>query len=126
MALTQEQKNDLEKFLSEMTEDFADIRAKNDGEDLKQALSAVDFNVESSRYLVRRAYELYPDCANRIPVYLAMHTSKMLAARLADILVRDGVTAFWHALSGQLVAPLYTSLWENMEDEIVEDELSRL
>ena len=126
MALSEEEKMELDGIVEDMAEDFEDIRAKNDGQELGNVFSGIEKALERDRYIMRRLYEKYPDCGNRIPLYLATHTGKVAGINLLGEMVTGGPVDVVNTVRMQMMAPMFSAIWTDMQKELVEGELDSL
>ena len=126
MALSEEEKMELDGIVEDMAEDFEDIRAKNDGKALGKVIGCIEKTLERDRYIMRRLYERYPECGNRIPLYLATHTGKVAGMNLLGDMLSGGPVDVVNTVRMQMMAPMFSAIWEDMQKELVEGELDSL
>lgn len=124
--LTEQEKNELDEMVENMAEDFEDIRTQNDGDPLDKILGSIEKAVESDRYVMKKLYERYPDCGNRIPLYLATHTGRVVGLNLLTALMKEGPAEVVKVARFALLAPRYSAIWDEVQKEAIEDELSNL
>ena len=109
-----------------MAEDFEDIRTQSDGDPLDKILGGIEKAVESDRYIMKKLYERYPDCGNRIPLYLATHTGRVVGMNLLETLMKEGPAEVVKVARFALLAPRYSAIWDEVQKEAIEDELNNL
>ena len=126
MALSEDEKMELDGIVDGMAEEFEDIRAKNDGKPLGNVISGIEKALERDRYILRRLYERYPECGNRIPLHLAMHTGKVAGLNLISGMVSGGPQDVVNCVRVNMMAPMFSSIWTDMQRELVEEELENL
>lgn len=126
MVLTEEDKKELDRIVDDMAEDFEDIRQQNEGDPLDKIMGSIEKAVESDRYIMKKLYERYPDCGNRIPLYLATHTGRVTGMNLFKAILSEGPAELVKVVRFGLLAPRYSALWESVQKELVEDELNNL
>ena len=124
--LSEQNRLELDRIVEEMAEDFDDIRANNDGEPLERLTRSIERSLEGDRYIMRRLYEKYPDCGNRIPLYLATHAGRIAAMNLIGDMVNKGPEEVIKVVRLAMMAPLYSAIWNGMQAELVEEELGNI
>ena len=124
--LTEKEKIKLDEMVENMAEDFEDIRTQNDGDPLYKILGSIEKAVESDRYIMKKLYERYPDCGNRIPLYLATHKGRVVGMNLLETLMKEGPAEVVKVARFALLAPRYSAIWDEVQKEAIEDELSNL
>ena len=124
--LTEAEKAELDEIVEKMAEDFEDIRKQNDGDPLDRIMGNIEKAVESDRYLLKKLYEKYPDCGNRIPLYLATHTGRVVGLNLLETLMKEGPAEVVKVARFALLAPRYSAIWDEVQKEAIEDELNHL
>lgn len=126
MALTEEEKKELDGIVEGMADDFEDIRVRNDGRPLGDVLGGIEKALERERYIMRRLYERYPDCGNRIPLYLATHAGTVAGMNLVGDMLSGGPSEVVNTVRLHMLAPMFSAIWADMQKELVEGELDSL
>lgn len=124
--LSEADKVELDEIVENMREDFEDIRKQNDGDSLNIALGGIEKALERDRYILRRLYELYPECGNRIPLYLATHTGRVAGMNLLASMVQGNPKEVVDTVRFMMMAPMFSALWEGLQKEFIEEELDNL
>lgn len=124
--LTEQEKIELDEVVENMAEDFEDIKAQNDGEPLDKIMGGIEKAVERDRYIMKKLYERYPDCGNRIPLYLATHTGRVTGLNLLGTMTKDRPAELVKIVRFSLLAPRYSAIWDEVQKEAIEEELGNL